>query len=327
MLLAVPLLAQQSGGPPGMSGGGSSFGGAPQKGTGGGGGSAPKKPEPGSLEDLLDKALRNNADIRAAEAKVREAEAELNRVRHQVLAKIVGVRNDIDSAKKMLGYSERLLELARKANSSQQEVQAAIVAVDKQKAEVTKLENDLQALTGTWKTIHDLAFSPDGKLLYSAVTDGTVRIWDLQHGRLADSSSTIALLALGQSMGGGVQASMAERIKAALDKTVKMTAIPNEVPVADALAAIIQKGNIDVPFRPVGKPGAAPTTLMSAELPFGAWLQALEDSDPNIRFVVRDYGILVTTKDRIPDGAITVHDFWKRGEKGKADPSSAPPKK
>jgi hypothetical protein len=327
LFLAVPLLGQQSGGPPGSTGG-NSFGGAPPKGgTGLGGGSAAKKPEPGSLEDLLDKALRNNADIRAAEAKVREAEAELNRVRHQVLAKIVGVRNDIDAAKKMLGYSERLLDLARKANSSQQEVQAAIVAVDKQKAEVTKLENDLQALTGTWKNIHDLAFSPDGKLLYSAVTDGTVRIWDLQHGRLADSSANAALLALGQSISGGVQASMAERIKAALDKTVKMAAIPQEVPVTDALAAIIQKGNIDVPFRPVGKPGNAPTTLMSAELPFGAWLQALEDSDPNIRFVVRDYGILVTTKDRVPDGAITVHDFWKRGEKSKADPSSAPPKK
>src|SRR5262249_24336780 len=100
VLLAVPVLGQQSGRPPGFSGGGSSFGGAPQKGTGGGGAAA-KKPEPGSLEDLLDKALRNNADIRAAEAKVREAEAELNRVRHQVLAKIVGARNDIDAAKKM----------------------------------------------------------------------------------------------------------------------------------------------------------------------------------------------------------------------------------
>src|SRR4051794_33829889 len=59
--------------------------------------SVPKKPEPGSLEDLLDKALRQNADIRAAEAKVREAEAELNRVRHQVLAKVVSLRNDIDA--------------------------------------------------------------------------------------------------------------------------------------------------------------------------------------------------------------------------------------
>ena len=45
------------------------------------------KPAPGSLEDTLEKALRNSADIKAAEAKVRNAEAELNRVRHQVLTK------------------------------------------------------------------------------------------------------------------------------------------------------------------------------------------------------------------------------------------------
>ena len=46
----------------------------------------PAKPAPGSLEDTLDKSLRNSADIKVAEA-MRDAEAELNRVRQQVLMK------------------------------------------------------------------------------------------------------------------------------------------------------------------------------------------------------------------------------------------------
>src|SRR4051812_17523488 len=37
--------------------------------------------EKASLESLLAQALKNNPDIRVAESKVREAEAELNRVR------------------------------------------------------------------------------------------------------------------------------------------------------------------------------------------------------------------------------------------------------
>jgi hypothetical protein len=79
---------------------------------------APPKPEPGSLEDTLEKALRNSADIKASEAKVREAEAELNKVRHQVLTKATAVHNDLSLAKRMLtlleaGFreQERLFEL------------------------------------------------------------------------------------------------------------------------------------------------------------------------------------------------------------------------
>ena len=49
---------------------------------------------------------------------------------------------------------------------------------------------------------------------------------------------------------------------------------------------------------------------MTGELPVGAWLQMFEDSVPDLRMVVREYGILVTTKDRVPQGALTVQDFW-----------------
>src|SRR5438132_11962619 len=57
------------------------------------------KPVPGSLEDTLEKALRNSADIKAGEAKVREAEAQLNQVRHQVLTKATVLHSDLNLAK------------------------------------------------------------------------------------------------------------------------------------------------------------------------------------------------------------------------------------
>ena len=40
-------------------------------------------------------------------------------------------------------------------------------------------------------------------------------------------------------------------------------------------------------------------------------MQVLEDFVPDVRFVVRDYGVLVVKSDRVPSGAVPVHDFWK----------------
>src|SRR5262249_30139017 len=70
----------------------------------------PPKPASGSLEDTLEKALRNSADIKAAEAKVRDAEAELNRVRHQVLTKATALHADLNLAKRMLADAEQTLK-------------------------------------------------------------------------------------------------------------------------------------------------------------------------------------------------------------------------
>jgi hypothetical protein len=72
------------------------------------------------------------------------------------------------------------------------------------------------------------------------------------------------------------------------------------------------------------------------QVPLGAALQALEDTFDadnrieinHMRFVVRDYGILVTTRDKLPQGATLLHDFWKkntRREKGTGSPSKDPP--
>ena len=50
---------------------------------------------------------------------------------------------------------------------------------------------------------------------------------------------------------------------------------------------------------------------LSGKLSVGAWLQAIEDSDPNVTIVVREYGLLVAPKDRVPAGAIGVSELWK----------------
>jgi hypothetical protein len=316
LLVTAPLAAQQS---PKKEGGGS--GGLPGTPPGmGTGGAAKKAPEPGSLEDLLEKGLRHNADIHAAEAKVREAEAELNRVRHQVVAKVVSVRNDLDAARRMLGHLERInrtvATIAAKGNASQQELEAAAMSLEKQRAEVVRLDAELEAMTGTWqKRVASLAFAPDGQRLYSMMADGAVRVWDPSTGREMGAYSSDAKPRWLTGRLTTVQQPMADRLKAALDKTVKISESPEELPLREALDYLFKRAAIDVPVRFLGKLDDKAVGLMKGELPVGAWLQAFEDAVPDARFVVRDYGILVTTRERAPEGSMTVSQFWKQGEK------------
>src|SRR5437762_8496144 len=108
LLGTVPLCRGQTFTPPGKTGGGGS-GGAGSKGaaesgssTMGGSGSGLSSAAAtlsGALDDLLSQALKSNPDVRLAESKVREAEADLNRVRMQIMQKIVKLEIDIKEAK------------------------------------------------------------------------------------------------------------------------------------------------------------------------------------------------------------------------------------
>jgi hypothetical protein len=54
------------------------------------------------------------------------------------------------------------------------------------------------------------------------------------------------------------------------------------------------------------------TDLFIKDASLGAMLQALEDSMPELRFVVRDYGILVTTEhSRAAEEGCEVGDFCR----------------
>src|SRR5260370_16028289 len=52
-----------------------------------------------SLGELLAQALENNPDIRVAEAKVRETEAELNRIRMQIAQRVITLSQSLEAQK------------------------------------------------------------------------------------------------------------------------------------------------------------------------------------------------------------------------------------
>jgi hypothetical protein len=70
----------------------------------------------------------------------------------------------------------------------------------------------------------------------------------------------------------------------------------------------------DVALSEVGMDSTTPITIKLGGISLGAAFQAIDDKYPSLKFVVRDYGILVTTPERAQQqGYMPVVDFWGFG--------------
>ncbi|HLW66091.1 MAG TPA: hypothetical protein VKS79_12340 [Gemmataceae bacterium] len=108
--------------------------------------------------------------------------------------------------------------------------------------------------------------------------------------------------------------SVADKIRTALDKPIKIE-WKQPMPLNDVIEFLRSKAEIDVPFRILlDNDAKSRIDLMTGELPLGAWLQAVEDSIPQLIIVVRDYGLVVTTRGRLPQDAEPVRSFWQRSK-------------
>src|SRR5262249_39670099 len=106
--------------------------------------------------------------------------------------------------------------------------------------------------------------------------------------------------------------SISEKIVLALDKPIKIEPWKETMPVVE-LIQYLQKKADDVPIRFLASVKAKePVELMKGELTLGAWIQAMEDSVPEVVFVVREYGILVPPRNRAPGGAESLRHFGRR---------------
>src|SRR5262245_20759456 len=89
--------------------------------------------EQAALDELLAQALKNNPDIRVAEAKMREADAELYRARVNILNRVVIQLGDIRSARAAANEAtaryEREVQLSQRGAISEADLRAARAAM------------------------------------------------------------------------------------------------------------------------------------------------------------------------------------------------------
>jgi hypothetical protein len=256
-------------------------------------------PAKSKLEEMLAKALKGNPDIRVAAAKLGEAEAELNRVRLQVMQKVVTLYHTIEMARTDVATAERALartkQLSNKQVVSSDEVAAAEAALAAAKAKLAAVEAEVPYVTGQGPRADELGLE---RLSLAALQRYSMSL------RLQD------LPAVGSKPAPRpVQGPIADRLRKALDTPVSLRV--TEGGVADVLD-LLRKKEPALNVRFVATPGASAKIAMEVkDLPLGAALEYLEDSLPNYTIVVREYGLLLTPTNRAPPGALSLHDFWK----------------
>ncbi len=118
----------------------------------GSGSTAARNPSMASLESMIEQAMHRNPEIRLAEAKLRQAEAELELARLQVVQEITELHAQIGSQKAKLAAAKdhyvRIEKLAEAGSASSTEVANARVAMIECELTMVKLESMAQLLVG-----------------------------------------------------------------------------------------------------------------------------------------------------------------------------------
>ena len=274
----------------------------PPMGMGMPGGSSPQKKEKDlkamTLEELLQKALQDNPDLRVAESKLREAEAELNRTRLQVLQKVARIHQEIALARAVVKDAEtQLARINALGNAvAQAEKEQARFTLERTKAELAKYEAELPYLLGrqpmavTGVTWSDMV---QQVRIYGTVDDRAFR------GAVSPGEKS-------------VPASLADKVKKALDKPI--TVEFSDAPVRDVIDYLrdhLKGVNLHVTAKLQDKDKV--TLKLSEPIPVGAVLQWLED-EFGLRCVLRDYGIVIAQQNAFPPGAQPLIDSWKKSK-------------
>jgi len=282
----------------------------PQRGllSGSGTGDGGPPPQKSKLEEMLEKALKNNPDLRVAATKAQEAEAELNRTRLEVTRKVVRLHASLDAAKTNVAAAEQRLadvrKLADRQAMSKDEVRAAEKDLAAAKTDLATAEGEASYLLGEsiWVFTHTRV---------NVANEATQYLVDL--GLPVDdrrSSLQQAQRYLGALQNAGKTskpaAEMAARIREALGTPMRLDY--KDVPLTKVLKDF--QGITDLVFVVRLEDEDPKVNLHLTDQPLGAVFQAITDQT-SVSFMVRDYGILVLgAKHAVPGDAMPAHDFW-----------------
>jgi hypothetical protein len=264
------------------------------------------------LEEMLEEALKNNPDVRLAAAKAAEADAELNRARLQVVQKVASLYQALDAQKALVEAAKANLDEVQQHFAAGQAApsdlgQAKAKLIDA-KTKLADIEAEVDYVLGKQPAsvgrVGAAAFTPDGRLVATA-DGGVVRLLDPLTGKLVAPSPVPP-----------PQGETADRIRAALDKPFSYECDEKSVEYLIAEVDVAFQKNCPGMVVNGGRVKDQPVSVRFKGVPLGAVLEWLEDTLPNHRVVVREYGLLIAPADRLPPGATTLHDFWKGG-KGK----------
>jgi hypothetical protein len=215
---------------------------------------------PATMDETLAQAMENNPNIVAARAKVKLAEAELNATKLEVARTVIALWTDRQTRGSALNQA---LEQSRRA-PTEAEREAANRAIVDSKALTERLDAELRYQAGKAAPVAPAARQIDG-------------------GEKAFQMPSVLAR---------------EKVRQALAQPIVLNF--RDARLHQVIAYISDHASVQFQLdqRGLAEDGVEPSTPMTVNyegLTLGGALQALEDQSGFLKFVVRDYGVLVTT--------------------------------
>jgi hypothetical protein len=300
-------------------------------------------PSRSGLEGALEEALRNNPDLKVAQAKVAEAQAVLHQVQLQLAQKVVQAHYAVEAAQAVVEVRKR--EFERFRSMAQERTVPADVVAEKEKllagakAQAASAEADLAYLLGkgAGREYQPAEALIRGKLraldaamqrakedpgeaerLRQAITVEYNRVLEEARRLQVEGRSEEArryeetYRAWVRALAAAAQGPTAEKVREALRRPVSVNF--NDVPLRQALQDLEKLSGLHIQAGNMGEGRTVNARL--ERVPLASVLQLLEDVMPGYRIVVRDYGLLVAHETQLPPGAVGLADLRKGAPSG-----------
>ncbi len=219
-------------------------------------------------------ALENHPDIVAAKAKVALANAELYGKRIEVSRLVLMHYGNLKNLDAQIVASRDALSRLKKTTESGGATEADVRAAEMQLVKITGeregLEKELRLLVGK--------VPPSAKVDSAATAGPTAKAgvvpWQAPKGPIV------------------------EKMKVALQKSLGLDFA--DVPLQDVMSNLSERVGVTFSLQKIALEDAGiasdmPIALRTNEVPLHAAIEAFQDGYPELHFVLRDYGVLVTT--------------------------------
>ena len=204
----------------------------------------------------------------------------------------------------------RTEELVRNARIGQAQLLEERSKLQSAKAALERAQTELKLLTGGGKEqgIRSLHGADDQRAIESALR----YLLSARPGKESQQATAVAVLAGLEAYRNtrAIKGPIPDRIRAALDKPVKLGGAEESVSIEKALEVFKKLAGLDVAV--VQRYQIVPIQTKGEELSVGAWFQMFADNNPDSTICVREYGMLITLRKESPPDAQTLAEFWKQ---------------
>jgi hypothetical protein len=293
-----------------------------------------KKVDP--TEAAVAAALANDPDVKVAKAKVQLAEAEVAKAKQAVVLKVMTLMATIKELKQGVTLAQARVNgverLAKGAVVDHTQVLEERAKLESAQAALARAETELNLLTGggvAKNLVGSAALEEDATraaVLRSLAWLAKQQQDNTNTARHQYADSILAAMREWEAVNGGaVKGPVAERLRTALDKPVKLGTKGEKISLAKAVEILKKDAGFDVGVRAKELDlNFIFITSDGEQLPVGAWFQLFADATPGSKFVVREYGLLLTPEASAPPNAPSVDEFWKQKPEAKKEAAPEP---